>query len=73
MTRMRRTFMSVEDILVDLRKDQEATEMRWAALTEAIATFERLKNRGRKPRGRPRGASRKTDRLLAAQAAAQTS
>ena len=57
----RRTPTSVENILTDLRKDLAATEMRWSTLIEAIATFEQLKNGGRKPRGRPRGSGRKPD------------
>jgi hypothetical protein len=47
--------MLIHEILAELRKERAEIEGQLAALTEAIATFERLQNGGRRPRGRPRG------------------
>jgi hypothetical protein len=63
--------MRVKDILAALRQEQAEIELRLAALTEAIATFERLETADRKPAGRPRD-SRRKPATVRVQAAGQT-
>jgi hypothetical protein len=52
--------MRFDDVLHELRQERQRCERDLAALSEAIATFELLKNGGRRPRGRPRSLVAKT-------------